>query len=697
MRIQRLLAGSLLALPLLMSARPASPELMTVANPDGTELRVRLFGDEHFNYATDESGKILLERGRDGILRQAERNGRKLKAIDQDIELLRSEKLAMTPQLREGQHRMAALDNQGRSTYQTHGEVNALVILLEYSDTKFCTEDPQKTFDKLCNEEGYSDYRGKGSARDYYIASSNGLFRPHFDVVGPVKLQHPSRWYTGADEPDLPNSGQTAHFGVAIQEALKALDASIDFSKYDLDGDGLIDNIFFFYSGRGQADTANNDYIWPHQADFRRYTNIYANTIGLDRLFVDGVEMATYACSNELNSSGKIPQEEQPFVDGIGAFVHEYGHVLGLPDLYDTRNTGCKAPGDYDVMDHGSYNDTSTCPPLFSAWEKWVCKWLEFTDAEEGKSYDIKALSAGDQASAVRIRLRQPGGGVRYYKEYYVLETRNNESWDKSLELNGMLLWHINYDNTLWVTNNVNTGRRPNVEIIECDLDNNVITWGSDEFAPNFLIPDSPNAPVSYQTTKKVNMWLTDIKYDPETKSTHVSYNVLKDYPDITTVMHDNPTREPGKRQVNLSWDPVEGATDYQITVKYMSVTGNELVYQGFDNVAVGNVTSYTLYNIPQAQWNQEFKVCVRVVKSLPAKNTSNVISFIPANLSEGSGVDGITDDAPLNVIGGKGEIFAPEGACAFNLNGVETGLQNLPAGLYIVSLNGRSVKVMVK
>ena len=85
------------------------------------------------------------------------------------------------------------------------------------------------------------------------------------------------------------------------------------------------------------------------------------------------------------------------------------------------------------------------------------------------------------------------------------------------------------------------------------------------------------------------------------------------------------------------------------------------------------------------------------MVKSLPAKNTSNVISFIPANLSEGSGVDGITDDAPLNVIGGKGEIFAPEGACAFNLNGVETGLQNLPAGLYIVSLNGRSVKVMVK
>lgn len=700
-------ALALAALPLLGFARPATPEVLTHVNPDGTVVEFRMHGDEHFNYITDISETQILEFKGNALVPYV-RNGNAMKATPTNIEQMRATTDLMPyierPEAKANGnvHRMPALDQQGRTTYPTIGEVHGLVILLEFPDYPYTMEDPKAYYNRFCNEEGFSDYGAIGSAKDYYIASSNGKFNPTFDVYGPVKLKHNAKWYVGkGDEPgddgdsNLYNYGHNARLGCAIQEAFEALDDEIDFSKYDLDNDGNIDNIFFFYSGYGQADTNNKDFIWPHQWDFLGYTNVYSNSLGLERLYADGVEMRTYACTNELNNSREIPESKRPWVDGIGSFCHEYGHVLGLPDLYDTNvaNGSCKNPGKYTVMCDGSYNMNSTCPPLFSAYEQWVCNWLDYTTAEDGTMYTVKPL-VDSERSAVKIRVPRPGS-TGYYSEYFVVECRDNNGWDQSLPETGMYIWRINYNSSVWANNKVND-TTPNVELLSRPDDSVSHAWPGDFFDAPYILP-SQNVLVASGSTKKViDATISRINYDFfEDNVLTFGYNVDQVGEDVT-VMHDKPLVDRDRHFVYLEWDPVEGATDYALTLYSTGTNGKPSYIEGLNEKYVGTGTSYKVQNIKEDKWGTMFTAYVRVIKGVPSSKTSNTINFTPMRMTDISGVAEIDAEA-TPVYGGKGCIFAPDAAKVYNLSGVETGRENLPAGIYIVVLDGASKKVVVK
>lgn len=692
MTIRHILAGALLGLPLLAAARPASPHPVKVTNPDGTTIEVIAYGNEDFSYVTDLEGRNVLEYDLKGNLRPAMRNGRALTCSTADLNLLRAETQSVTPMRSEGStHRMAALDNSGRSTYPTVGDCNALVILLEYADTPFSLEDPVKAFDKLCNEPGYSDYNSVGSARDYYMAASNNKFRPNFKVYGPVKLKNKSSYYSGndADASKLDGYKKTARFGEAIKEAVEALDGEINFADFDLDKNGEVDNIFFFYSGYGAADTGGNpNYVWPHQADFIRYTNKEVS-LGLDPLIADGVQIRTYACSNEVNGK-RLSNPNANLIDGIGAFVHEYGHVLGLPDLYNTSNMNFVV-GDYSVMDHGSYNMDSTCPPLFSAYEKWVCHWIEFTDAVNGESYSVPALSKGDDAKAVRLRIRVAGG--KYSSEYFIIETRANESWDRSLGEEGLMIWHIDYDKTYWTANAVNR-MRPRINILKSDGELSAFPGPENTF--HYITPDSKNAIKPYGDHKSFNPYISNIRYDAETGIATFDYNKYTTPTEAVTVMHDKPEAESAKHDVHLRWDAVEGSYDYLLTVKKVDVSGKETVYNQIEEFSTYGENNFTVRNIADKDWNSTFRAYVRVVCPYPSTKVSNEISFIPSQLPEGTAVETVDADS-IVIYGLQGRIVAPENARVFNINGIETGKTDLPAGIYIVVAEGKTVKVAVK
>lgn len=694
-----LAAMTAVALPAF--SRPASPELFRHTNPDGTVVEFYTVGDENFHYYTDADRNVILEmKGK--TLTPMMRNGRRMVVNDTNVALLKSEVPADPTEQQSvaaGKvNRMAALDINGRSTYPTLGNVRACVILVEYADTPFTSADPKDQFTRLCNEKGYSDYGSCGSAKDYYEACSGGKFSPTFDVYGPVKLQHEAKWYVGADDPTLPGANKNARFGYAIKEAIEALDDEVDFSIYDYDNNGEIDNIFFFYSGYGQADTGNPELVWPHQASYWRYTDMYAGTIGLDRLYADGVEMTTYACSCELNGSRSITAAMRPWIDGIGAFCHEYGHVLGLPDMYETVSSGVstKTPGNYTVMDHGSYNALSTCPPLFSSYEKWVCNWVEYGDMENGNDYTLYPL-ASDEANCYRIRVARPGiGTVRYYPEYYILECRTAEGWDKTIPTTGMLIWHINYDANSWIGNQVNCFGSPRIELIAPSAQSTGYSWPGETNPITYLTPATGQ--LTLVTTKKpADAVLSGITFDydnPETSNVTFGYNKYESN-DATTVLHTLAGADQEKRSFTLTWDAYPDATGYYLTVKRRS-GNNSFTVDGLDETNVGNVTSHTVDNITEAQWKQSFTATLRVEVGIPSSQTSNTLTFIPANLTDLSGVEGIaTDD--IMIYGGKGEVIAPEGARVFNLSGVETGRQNLPAGVYLVVTPKVSAKVVVR
>lgn len=742
MRFSNIIATTALAaLPLIAAARPASPELMRHVNPDGTTVEFRMHGDEKFSYITDASGDAILELDARGQLVPMLRNGKALHSVKADLDMLRAEIPDLMANPRQ-QQRMASLEptgaNKGRTTFPSVGEARSCVILIEFPDRPFSTAKvaPDATpeerdaatnelFNRLCNEEGFSDFGARGSARDYYHAASNGMFNPRFDVYGPVMMEHPAAWYVNvpADDPirkglnfqqtNALNNSKQARWGYALKEAVEALDPTVDFSIYDYDNNGEIDNIFFFYSGWGAADRPNNltekpdeASVWPHQSNYWAYTDPYVlgTIFNLPRLNLDGKEFTCYATSCELNSSRYIPEDQKPCLDGIGAFCHEFGHVLGLPDLYDTSYQGIKTPKEYSIMDQGSYNELSTCPPLLSAYEQWLCKWIEYTDAEDGSSYDLIPLTAIDR-NAVRLRIRQPGGTVRYYSEYFVVETRGNEGWDESLPEQGMFIWRINFDDYIWQSNEVNTmgysnpAGTPHVEMIASNVDGSPTSfaWPNDYDGIDYISADRRVlTPACLRTALDVN--ITDMKYDPETGRASFDYNTS--FPsESVTVMHENPKANDNVREIYLNWDNVPGVEKYMLTVKRTDTSGRIYAVDGLDDALVeGN--SRTVRNITKNQWTQTFTAKVRVFDKVPGKSYSNEITFVPAELEfaedSAAGVESAPVEVPV-ICGGRGCVVAPEGAKVYNMSGVECGTQDLPAGIYIVVVPGATAKVTVR
>ncbi len=692
MRIRHFLPLVALALPLLSSARPAAPGLRTLKNADGTTVEAYVNGDESFSWVVSADGKTLLEY--DGLRwSPAVRGGMKLKAEAENVMLLRDELpdyFIENPN--NSKKRMAALDTQGRSTYPCQGEVHGVVVLIEFADTKFTVPNPQEAFDKMCNEEGYSKYHGKGSARDYYIATSNGNFKPTFDVYGPVEVSQTAEYYIGKGT-GLPGDGSNAYLGYALDEALKKLDPEVDFSKYDYDDDGKIDNIFFFYAGYGQADSPYKNTIWPHQSDFSRFT--LPQTLKLDPIFLDGKQFSTYACSNELQG-GTLPEgESQPYLDGIGAFVHEFAHVLGLPDTYDVDyNKSTQTPGYWDVMCNGTYNDKSTRPPLFSAYEQWMCRWLEYTDllADASGHFEVpslsKDISAGKEPTAYRLRIQRPGMSS-FYPEYFVIESRSLDGWDSALPDQGMLIWHVDYERSRWTANQVNYAGRSRLTPITTVAGSTV--WpGTGETAEHVIYKGGPSEFPIATIGAEYDAVVSGIQYDSETGMGSFDFNTIVQVTDVTVL--SMPEITDGVREFKLKWDKIEGVTNYYVTVERLQGTRYYTV-DGYNNKPVGDINEVIVRNISPTAWNQTMRAYVRCGNEIPSAKSSNVQTFVPSKL--GSGVEDI--ELAAGIRGGKGYIEAPEGARVFNASGIETGTENLPAGMYIVSLDGKSVKVVVR
>ncbi|MDE7380531.1 MAG: M6 family metalloprotease domain-containing protein [Muribaculaceae bacterium] len=714
MTIKRLLPLTLLALPFLAAARPAYPGITKVKNADGTMVELRGYGDENFNYYTNVDGSLIYEINKSGNWAPAMRFNRTLTPSASNIEMLKAERVPMRKSADNAIHKMAELSKvDGRTTYPTVSDepVRALVVLLEFAGTPFSIPNIQQSIDDMVNKEGYSEYGAHGSARDYFLACSNNKFNVHFDVSEVVPLKHNSSYYMGSDLPPVEGAGLIRHrrWGEAIQEAIAYLDErGYDFSQYDYDNNKDIDNIFFFYSGYGQADSGDPETIWPHQGSYQNYvlwSQQWPEAYPGDypEIWVDGVRMRTYACSNELNYPLSLG-EGRPMLDGIGAFCHEYGHVLGLPDLYDIQYNGTKTPGDYSIMASGSYNDNSTCPPLYSAYEQWLCRWVETEDLYEAADLELASKSMSDDNKIYRIMIRRPGPLKKYYNEWFFIEARHKEGWDEFFPEEGVFIWRVDYtDPSMWPGNIVNSMGTPRVELMTSYSKNGKTTeaWPG-EMNVTYSMPTASNAIKFASAAGDFQIFLSGIEYDKDTKVAKLGYNTVTSEPDDVTVMHStpelaNPVGEDGTviREFLLSWDPVPGATGYMLTVKRTDSRGITNVVGNYDDFFVGNVNWVKIDGITSTAWKQDFTASVRVVKGLPSSRESNTISFKPTEL-EYTAVDGIGEEEN-EIFGGIGCVIAPEGAEVFNLNGVRTGADNLPAGMYIVRSGKNVKKVIVK
>ena len=263
----------------------ASPEPFEYTKADGTKVMARVYGDEFHSYIESLDGE-LLEGSKSVEMIEEANQVRRVRRVQQGA---------------------------GVSAFPAFGSPRSLVLLVGFADLDF--GEKQSDFQNLLTQSGYNHNGAVGSCRDYYIASSDSLFSPQFDCYGPYKLSRNMGYY-GANE----GKSNSAHAADMVAEACQmAHEAGVNFKDYDVNGDGILDNVFIFYAGHNEAEGGGAATIWPHQSNIS-YLNIR----------LDGVLLASYACTSEYKGNSGSTR------CGVGTFCHEFGHVIGQPDFYDT-------------------------------------------------------------------------------------------------------------------------------------------------------------------------------------------------------------------------------------------------------------------------------------------------------------------------------------------------------------------------
>ena len=421
-------------------AVPARRGGIIITQPDGSELTVYQHGDEHFHWTTNEKGEwISLDK--DGFYRK--------------VEALNAEEIQA--------RRMASPKHITYRATPLNIAPRGLVILVNFKDLAF--ETSKGEMDSMLTGENYSrsysykykmktyDITSEGSARKYFVDASYGQYQPQFDVVGPVTMSEKMSYYGKND-----SWGTDMYPDRMVKEACELVDDSVDFTLYDNNNDGEVDFVFVIYAGFGEADGGEAETIWPHS-----WNLLSAGT----KCTVDGKTVDLYACGNELDNYSKTHT-------GIGTFCHEFSHVLGLPDLYETNQYqphGKKTFGEWSVMDYGPYNNDGNTPPTFSAYERFFLGWLQprlIVDPENVVLNDLQhnnealLISSTDQHNLI--------GNDPNPTTFYLVENRQQEGWDEHLPGHGMMLTKIQYSYNKWYQNTVNNkDNSMGVDLIEAD------------------------------------------------------------------------------------------------------------------------------------------------------------------------------------------------------------------------------------
>lgn len=412
-----------------MMAVPAKRGGIVRTMEDGTQKTVYLHGNEDFHYLTDAEGNWLDDKT--------------LMPLSEEI---KNERLNIQ-KADNGRYQVARRIKAETGTSRLLAPRGA-VILVSFKDLDFESSNANMT--EWAMGENYTYNGATGSIRQYFLDQSYGEYDMQIDIFGPVKVSKNMAYY---GENDM--GGNDKYPDKLVKEAcILAHDScGADFSVYDHNNDGKVDWVVILYAGYGEASGAPANTIWPHQYELS-YTGM--------AFYLDGKKVDHYCCLNEKEYTTKKR-------DGIGTFCHEFGHVMGLPDLYATDASTHHTLCDWDIMDYGPYNNNGNTPPDYSAYERWFMGWITprvLTDPEYvtlNPLHDTKEallMCEGDEHNLDGVKPEPT--------EFYLIENRKKEGWDKYLPGPGMLLTKIKYSASKWASNTVNNVKsNMGVDLIE--------------------------------------------------------------------------------------------------------------------------------------------------------------------------------------------------------------------------------------
>jgi immune inhibitor A len=304
------------------------------------------------------------------------------------------------------------------------GTAKVLVILINFANVaNTSTHTPKYFNDLLLNAS-------TNSMNKYYKDNSYNLFC----ITGNVTTKfytapNNEAWY-GTYEMNFPPISGFGNSGNLTYDALNAADTDINFSEFDQDSDGNVDHLTIVHSG---LDDANDGDVTGWSGDPQMWSHA-----------VRGINFGKTWDGKSVNSY-TILSEYSP----VGTFVHEFGHDIGLPDLYNTVTGGDGGVGDWDVMSTGSWNGGGNTPAQFSAWCKQEMGWMT--------PFLLSANTTG--INAKRVEDNMTGAVYKVWVDFsnnesFLVENRQQVGWDAALPGNGLLIWHIN-DTAISNTNNL--------------------------------------------------------------------------------------------------------------------------------------------------------------------------------------------------------------------------------------------------
>jgi M6 family metalloprotease-like protein len=399
-------------------AAPVFGQTFRLPQPDGTQIEVRIWGDEFYGITETLDGYAVV-RDPDTLsfcYARLSKDGNDLISTGVSVGQPAPADPSITPHLRisskaaQAKARTARLkwEEEGR-TLAKHGAVRAgpttgvvqgLCLIVDFWDDRGMI--PPYTVSAYCNEEGFTGYGDNGSVHDYYYDVSDGQLM-YWNYV-------PAAYYRAAQFKPYytdPNVQYGVRARELITEALTYLDNNgFDFSPFDADGDGYIDALNCFYAGASWNNWAEG--LWPHS--------------GYMTFCADGVCTYRY----QISDMGAYPAALYLFT-----FCHENGHMLmGWPDLYD-YDYDSNGVGEFCLMGYGTI-DTNPCKPC--AYLRHVAGWSSTT---------VLTLP--------QMGLSVPSDSNTFYKydhptnlnEYYIIENRQQTGRDAELPDAGLAIWHV--------------------------------------------------------------------------------------------------------------------------------------------------------------------------------------------------------------------------------------------------------------
>lgn len=447
-------------------AAPARRTFGEITLENGTTIQAQSCGDEHFHYWQSNSGEYYV------------------KAANGKFRRLSQEEFTQTEQVAKQQRVM-------RSPGRKHFAPKVLTILVNFADIQFRPENTPAEMDSMLNGVNYTYYKSYGSVRKYFQDQSFGQHAPHFDIVAQVTLPEGVSYYGGNNTYGKDTKPADMVFKAC---SIASQINGINFAEYDSDNDGNIDLVAIIYAGCGENDANGlaDSLIWA--ANWRMGPAVSSGSTSLPSSALpsaytfQGKTIDDYIYCSELNyydtyirpAEGYGP--DNPLRAGIGTFCHEYCHVIGLPDLYDTtkgvNHLQHLTPLNWHLMDQGTYNKSGYVPPAFAPMERWWLEWNAPTRLSDSANITLPA----DNQTAYYISANDNDASATSTDTIYYLENRQRTGWDQGLYGHGLLVWRVVFNAGAWSGNYMNnTANKPRYTYIPAD--GNYFVVGASDYA----------------------------------------------------------------------------------------------------------------------------------------------------------------------------------------------------------------------